>query len=103
ERPQALLLDAWLAEAPEASWDETFAQARERLQSFRGIAPAAAPAGFRGALRPYQELGLGWLHFLRDFGLGGCLADDMGLGKTVQVLALLEARREERAARKLPP
>ncbi|MBP1601391.1 MAG: rapA 2, partial [Acidobacteria bacterium] len=32
--------------------------------------------------------------FLREFGFGGCLADDMGLGKTVQVLALLEARRQ---------
>jgi superfamily II DNA or RNA helicase len=101
--PQAVLLDAWLADEPEATCDETFAQARERLHRFAGIAPAAAPPGFHGALRPYQELGLGWLHFLRDFGLGGCLADDMGLGKTVQVLALLEARRESRDAEKLPP
>ena len=30
------------------------------------------------------------MHFLREFGLGGCLADDMGLRKTVQVLALLD-------------
>jgi superfamily II DNA or RNA helicase len=100
---QAVLLDAWLADEPEASWDETFARARERLGSFSGIAPAEAPAGFRGDLRPYQRLGLGWLHFLREFGLGGCLADDMGLGKTVQVLALLESRRERRAAEGLPP
>jgi superfamily II DNA or RNA helicase len=103
ELPQALLLDAWLADEPAASVDETFAQARDRLRGFNGIAPADAPAGFRGELRPYQRLGLGWLHFLRDFGLGGCLADDMGLGKTVQVLALLEARREEREAQGLPP
>src|SRR5262249_10445694 len=41
----------------------------------------------------------GWagLYFLQRFGFGGCLADDMGLGKTVQVLALLESRRELRA------
>jgi superfamily II DNA or RNA helicase len=103
ELPQAVLLDAWLADEPAASFDETFAQARERLRGFSGIAPADAPAGFRGELRPYQRLGLGWLHFLRDFGLGGCLADDMGLGKTVQVLALLESRREQRAAQNLPP
>jgi superfamily II DNA or RNA helicase len=103
EVPQAALLDAWLADEPEASCDETFARARERLRSFTGIAPADAPPGFQGALRPYQCLGLGWLHFLRDFGLGGCLADDMGLGKTVQVLALLESRRERRAAEGLPP
>jgi superfamily II DNA or RNA helicase len=101
--PQAVLLDAWLADEPEARWDETFAQAHHRLASFTGIAPAEAPAGFAGVLRPYQRLGLGWLHFLRDFGLGGCLADDMGLGKTVQVLALLESRREERATQGLPP
>ncbi|HYG61247.1 MAG TPA: DEAD/DEAH box helicase [Thermoanaerobaculia bacterium] len=103
EMPQALLLDAWLAAEPETSFDETFTRARERLRSFSGIVPAAAPEGFRGTLRPYQQLGLAWLHFLRDFGLGGCLADDMGLGKTVQVLALLESRRQRRAAEGLPP
>jgi len=43
-----------------------------------------------GRLRDYQREGLGWLHFLRRFGFGGCLADDMGVGKTAQVLALLE-------------
>jgi SNF2 family DNA or RNA helicase len=47
-----------------------------------------------GALRPYQRDGLGWLGFLRSFGLNGCLADDMGLGKTVQVLAMLDHRRQ---------
>ena len=49
---------------------------------------------FRGELRDYQREGLGWLDFLQRFGFGGCLADDMGLGKTIQVLALLESRRE---------
>jgi SNF2 family DNA or RNA helicase len=38
------------------------------------------------------------MHGLRDLNLGGCLADDMGLGKTVQVLALLESRRQAMAA-----
>jgi len=61
--------------------------------------PAAAPAGFRGDLRPYQERGLGWLRFLAATGLGGCLADDMGLGKTVQVLALLAAEKEGATSR----
>ena len=37
-------------------------------------------------LRPYQRVGLRWLHLLTELGLGACLADDMGLGKTVQVL-----------------
>ena len=100
---QAVLLDAWLAEEPEITSDETFERARRRLHEFSRIAPADPPPGFHGELRPYQQAGLGWLHFLRDFGFGGCLADDMGLGKTVQVLALLEARRERRAAEGLPP
>jgi hypothetical protein len=100
---QAALLDAWLSGEPEATCDEAFDRARRRLHEFSGIAPADAPPGFRGELREYQRAGLGWLHFLRDFSFGGCLADDMGLGKTIQVLALLEARREVRAAEGLGP
>ncbi len=103
---QAVLLDAWLTDEPEITFDETFERARRRLHEFSRVAPADPPAGFHGELRPYQRAGLGWLHFLRDFDFGGCLADDMGLGKTVQVLALLEARRERRATgleERLPP
>jgi SNF2 family DNA or RNA helicase len=90
---QVALLDAWLESEPAATCDAAFDRARQRLRSFEGVAPAEAPRSFRGELRGYQRAGLGWLHFLRDFGFGGCLADDMGLGKTVQVLALLESRR----------
>ena len=68
---------------------------RQELKDFAGV--AADPAGgFLGELRDYQRDGLGWLEFLQRFGFGGCLADDMGLGKTIQVLALLEGRREIR-------
>ena len=42
-------------------------------------------------LRPYQQVGVRWLHLLSTLGLGACLADDMGLGKTIQVLALMLA------------
>jgi SNF2 family DNA or RNA helicase len=66
------------------------------LREFAGIQAADPPATFRGTLRDYQREGLGWLHFLQRFGLGGCLADDMGLGKTIQVLALLDSRRTRR-------
>ncbi|HEX6861702.1 MAG TPA: DEAD/DEAH box helicase, partial [Thermoanaerobaculia bacterium] len=90
---QVALLDAWLESEPLVTADEAFDRARKRLRSFEGIAPAKAPPGFQGELRGYQQAGLGWLHFLREFSFGGCLADDMGLGKTVQVLALLESRR----------
>ena len=49
------------------------------------------PPGFMATLRPYQRRGLGWLQFLHQLGLGGCLADDMGLGKTPTTLAHLAA------------
>jgi len=97
-KSQAGLLDALLASQPEATVDDVFERARQRLRAFQGVRPADAPAGFRGRLRGYQKEGLGWLLFLQEFGFGGCLADDMGLGKTVQVLALLAARRAARGA-----
>lgn len=53
------------------------------------------PAGVRATLRPYQERGFRWLHTNIDRGLGCCLADDMGLGKTLQVLTLLQKRKED--------
>ena len=52
----------------------------------------------KATLRPYQQVGVRWLHLLSSLGLGACLADDMGLGKTMQVLALLLVMRA-RAAR----
>ncbi|GAA2618123.1 DEAD/DEAH box helicase [Paractinoplanes durhamensis] len=64
-------------------------QAAERL------APISTPPGFQGTLRPYQERGLSWLHFLARIGLGGILADDMGLGKTAQTISLLVQERAD--------
>ncbi len=93
---QALLLDALLASQEtqdQVRVDLQFEEFRQKLRSFEGIKAQQAPAEFTGQLRGYQQDGLGWLDFLRDFRFGGCLADDMGLGKTIQVLALLEARR----------
>jgi superfamily II DNA or RNA helicase len=94
-RAQVGLLDALLAGQPEIAFDPLFTRARDELRRFEGIAPADPPESFTGDLRGYQRDALGWLHFLRAFGFGGCLADDMGLGKTVMVLALLESRRVE--------
>lgn len=65
--------------------DEVFS----RLTASKTLSAVDAPPDFNGELRPYQKIGLSWLSFLREFGLGSCLADDMGLGKTIQVLALL--------------
>ena len=53
------------------------------------------PEGFEGELRHYQGEALGWLGFIDDAGLGGCLALDMGLGKTPTLLAHLRRSRTE--------
>ena len=92
-RPQAALLDAWLATQPAVSVDQAFNRLRSELARFEGIEAVDPPPTFAGVLRDYQREALGWFEFLRRFGLGGCLADEMGLGKTVMVLAMLEARR----------
>ncbi|MDQ3013655.1 MAG: DEAD/DEAH box helicase, partial [Acidobacteriota bacterium] len=96
KKTQLGVLDALLLAQPEVSFDLAFASARQMLKNFDGINPVEPPPGFVGQLRPYQNDGLGWMQFLQQFGFSGCLADCMGLGKTVQVLALLESRREMR-------
>jgi non-specific serine/threonine protein kinase len=88
------LVDQLLDEADQAHVDKEFRQRLNRLRNFSGIEKKALPGNFSGELRPYQEAGLSWLHFLHDYSFGGCLADDMGLGKTVQVLAFLQSLRE---------
>ena len=73
----------------------------EKLNGRASMEEIKPPQGFVGKLRPYQLRGYAWLSFLRQWGLGGCLADDMGLGKTVQMLALIQQDRragEERPA-----
>ncbi|WP_246273151.1 DEAD/DEAH box helicase [Candidatus Hakubella thermalkaliphila] len=61
----------------------------DRLTEGEKIAELPQPLDFCGKLRPYQVRGFSWLWFLRQWGLGACLADDMGLGKTIQFIALL--------------
>jgi SNF2 family DNA or RNA helicase len=99
---QALIVDSLLSAMPPADVDSAFAKLREKLSSFDRLKPKKEPRSFVGTLRTYQRLGLGWLHFLREFGLGGVLADDMGLGKTVQVLALIQTHRTPSKTTKLP-
>lgn len=84
------LLEDGLANQPPPD----LAQRRERLRSFKKIAPQPLPHGFTGELRPYQKHGYDWLHFLRQYRFGGILADDMGLGKTIQVLVYLQSLKE---------
>ena len=67
----------------------------EQLRQKGRIEQMDAPEEFIGQLRPYQQLGYSGLAFLRNWGLGACLADDMGLGKTVQALAALQLDRQQ--------
>ncbi|MFZ5452119.1 MAG: DEAD/DEAH box helicase [Thermodesulfobacteriota bacterium] len=65
-----------------------------KLQGQAAFAELPPPEDFHGTLRPYQVRGYSWLGFLKQWGLGACLADDMGLGKTVQTLALIAWERQ---------
>jgi non-specific serine/threonine protein kinase len=81
------------------SW---LAETLKGLRSPEGLSKVDPGKDLRGTLRPYQRVGVRWLHLLVSLGLGACLADDMGLGKTIQVLALLLVRRGDAATPKLP-
>jgi len=65
----------------------------EKLADFQALASVAVPDGVQAQLRHYQQDGLNWLMFLREYGLGGILADDMGLGKTLQTLACIQSEK----------
>ncbi len=93
------------ASAGDAEWSRVAAgpwlaeklEGLSRPDALAGIDPGNA---LKAELRPYQQVGLRWLHLLSTLGLGACLADDMGLGKTMQVLALmLTLRRGEEPRR----
>ena len=66
-----------------------------KLHDFSGIKPVAPSPNLRAVLRGYQQDGLNWLQFLREYSIAGILADDMGLGKTVQAIAHLLHEREQ--------
>lgn len=67
----------------------------KRLRDFQHIEPITPPESLQAELRPYQQQGLNWLQFLREFGFNGVLADDMGLGKTLQTLTHLLVEKEQ--------
>ena len=70
-----------------SGWVEDFLKQLDGSSSFAELAP---PKGLVGELRSYQLRGYSWLTFLKQWGLGACLADDMGLGKTVQALTMIQ-------------
>lgn len=72
-----------------------FHEKRQKLLSFQNIDKKKIPHNVKATLRDYQQGGYQWLHFLDEFGWGGCLADDMGLGKTLQMLAFIQSKVNE--------
>jgi len=66
----------------------------KKLKNFKGITNVSVPDGLNASLRDYQQQGLNWLQFLREYNFAGILADDMGLGKTVQALCHLLVEKE---------
>ncbi|MBX7211222.1 MAG: DEAD/DEAH box helicase [Verrucomicrobiaceae bacterium] len=81
-------------------WSDVIAgkELQTMLEQLRDPPSLDAIHDLRATLRPYQQRGVGWLHFISRLGLGACLADDMGLGKTLQIIALLCLRKRERPA-----
>lgn len=109
------LLEQELVEAPDETEDElenpkAFAKIQielnqqwrkmmKQLTEMHEIPLAPVPSGLHGELRPYQQLGMSWLWFLRQYGFGAVLADDMGLGKTIQLISyLLKVKEQETGA-----
>ncbi len=95
-RLQGIQIGALLND-PKLNWRgaEELQQLHQRLSDFQGIKPVATPDGFNAELRDYQQQGLAWVQFLREFEFNGLLADDMGLGKTVQTLAHLLVEKQQ--------
>jgi superfamily II DNA or RNA helicase len=97
---RALYLDAVLRQDESVCYDREagFASLVRAMEEPSGDDPV--PDNLQSVLRGYQKTGYHWLRALHRYGFGGILADDMGLGKTVQVLALLQACREETGEQK---
>jgi non-specific serine/threonine protein kinase len=95
------------SESADPDWSQVvagpwLAETLKALRSPEGLARVEPGSALRGELRPYQQVGVRWLHLLSRLGLGACLADDMGLGKTIQVLSLLLVQQTDSDNRRQP-
>jgi non-specific serine/threonine protein kinase len=92
---------------PDTVWSETrpgpwLAETLASLRHPEALTRVDPGPALRARLRPYQSVGVRWLHTLATLRLGACLADDMGLGKTIQLLALLLVLKAEPDADRRP-
>lgn len=90
EQYEAPMLDAILEDLPDAQTDGFWDILRDKIHTFKEIKQLDTPKGLRATLRLYQQQGLSYLNFLREYNFGGILADEMGLGKTIQTLAYIQ-------------
>ncbi|MFV0422132.1 DEAD/DEAH box helicase [Oleidesulfovibrio sp.] len=90
EQYEAPLLDNLLEDLPEVQTDSFWNSLREKIHTFQEIKIIDQPKGLNATLRGYQQQGLSYLNFLREYGFGGILADEMGLGKTIQTLSFIQ-------------
>jgi SNF2 family DNA or RNA helicase len=72
----------------------------QKLMDARPSSPLPALRGMTSTLRPYQRIGVEWILFLHENGLGGLLCDDMGLGKTHQIMAFMVFLKEHRRVKR---
>ncbi|HEY5581523.1 MAG TPA: DEAD/DEAH box helicase, partial [Rhodoferax sp.] len=79
-----------------AVWDGAQALRKlvKQLSGHTELPEVPLPASVQASLRPYQQQGVNWLQFLRQYNLGGILADDMGLGKTLQTLVHIQVEKD---------
>ncbi len=71
----------------------------QRIFELKPASPLPELRGLTSTLRPYQKVGVEWLLFLFENGLGGLLCDDMGMGKTHEVMAFLLTLKEHRGVK----
>ena len=69
----------------------------QRIFELKPVSPLQELKGLTSTLRPYQKVGVEWLLFLFENGLGGLLCDDMGMGKTHEVMAFLLSLKEHKS------
>ncbi len=75
--------------------DDHAREVLDRLVQLHPALPYRPPRALASGLREYQVVGVDWLRFLAENGLGGLLCDDMGLGKTHQAMALIASLMEQ--------
>ena len=99
-RLDLLRLQATSAQALKVDGSKGMADRLTRLLNFKPARPLPRIKGMASELRGYQLLGVEWITFLYENGLGGLLCDDMGLGKTHEVMAFMQFLRRYRNIKK---